>query len=161
MDTSPPLGPLAREPRDLEPVATRAVACLSLPAASHTHPFDDEFLPASLCCFGFYPLRSLSDSAHSSDYTRWHRGRHSIDGTKAMRCFKRSVLARSCLARYTRPRTSLAASQQLMGTFQSLRQAMLADQSGREPERAYEGTQRRLSSLLRALRTTQCRGAAT
>ena len=39
--------------RDLEPVATCAVARLSLPAASHTPPLDDQLLPASLCYFSF------------------------------------------------------------------------------------------------------------
>ena len=79
--------------RDLEPVATRAVACLSLPAASHTPPLDDQLLPASLCCFSFDPLRSPSDSAYSSGYTPWRRGRHSIDRAEATRCFEPNATA--------------------------------------------------------------------
>ena len=74
--------------RDLEHVATHAVACLSLSAASHTPPLDKELLPASLCCFSFDPLCSPSDSAYSSDYTPWRRGRHSIDRAKATRCYE-------------------------------------------------------------------------
>ena len=79
--------------RDLEPVTSRAVACLSLPAASHTPPLDDQLLPASLCCFGFDLLRSPSDSAYSSDYTPWRRGRHSIDRAKPTRCFEPNAIA--------------------------------------------------------------------
>ena len=106
--------------RDLEPVATRAVARLSLPAASRAPPLDDQLLPASLCSFGFDPLRSPSDSAYSSDYTPWRRGRHSIARAKATRCFEPNAIAfwparvRFALARRLQRRNSL------MGTYESL-----------------------------------------
>ena len=48
---------------------------------------------ARACAIPKHHICSRSDSAYSSGYTLWRRGRHSIDRAEATRCFEPNATA--------------------------------------------------------------------